>query len=57
MRGKRARKYRIFRSQYSETPTHLVVLGMNHVLGPDGVPQQLARIDIAVPEVGDLSAS
>jgi uncharacterized protein YbaP (TraB family) len=44
---------RTIRDQLTAGGNHLVVLGMNHVLGPDGVPQQLARIDIAAPEVGD----
>jgi len=47
---------RTIRDQLAAGGTHLVVLGMNHVLGPDGVPQQLARIDIAAPEVGDAPA-
>lgn len=38
------------------TGARLLVLGMNHVLGPDGIPSQLARIGIAVSEVGNEPA-
>ena len=47
---------RTVRDQLVAGGTHLVVLGMNHLLGPDGVPQQLARINIAAPEVGGSPA-
>ena len=43
---------RTIRDQLAAGGTHFAALGMNHLLGPDGVPQQLARIDIAVTEVG-----
>jgi uncharacterized protein YbaP (TraB family) len=32
--------------------THLIVIGMNHMLGPDGIPRQLAAAQLAVNEVG-----
>jgi uncharacterized protein YbaP (TraB family) len=32
--------------------THLIVIGMNHMLGPDGIPRQPAAAQLAVNEVG-----
>ena len=32
--------------------THLIVIGMNHVLGPDGIPRQLADMQLAPSDVG-----
>jgi uncharacterized protein YbaP (TraB family) len=47
---------RTIRDQLVAGGTHLAVLGMNHLLGPDGVPRQLASIDIAAAEVGGSPA-
>jgi uncharacterized protein YbaP (TraB family) len=30
----------------------LIVIGMNHMLGPDGIPQQLARMQLAASDLG-----